>query len=67
MLALTAATYGQDPTPILIALGALAAAVFWRFALKIALALVIILLVVLFIHLVDDETALVEGLRRVFG
>jgi len=47
MLALAAAAHGQDPTQILIILAAIAAAIFWRALLKIALALVVILSVVL--------------------
>jgi len=47
MLALAAAAHGQDPTQILIILAAIAAAIFWRALLKIALALIVILSVVL--------------------
>jgi hypothetical protein len=47
MLALAAAAHGQDPTPILIILAAVAAALFWRVLFKIALALIVILSVVL--------------------
>ena len=47
MLALAAAAHGQDPTHTLIILAAIAAAVFWRALLKIALALIVILSVVL--------------------
>ena len=47
MLALAAAAHGQDPTQILIIIAAIAAAIFWRALLKIALALIVILSVVL--------------------
>jgi hypothetical protein len=47
MLALAAATHGQDPAQTLIILAAIAAAIFWRALLKIALALIVILFVVL--------------------
>ena len=47
MLALAAAAHGQDPTQTLIILAAIAAAVFWRALLKIALALIVILSVIL--------------------
>jgi len=47
MLALAAATHGQDPAQTLIILAAVAAAIFWRALLKIALALIVILFVVL--------------------
>jgi hypothetical protein len=47
MLALAAAAHGQDPAQILIILAAIAAAIFWRALLKIALALIVILFVVL--------------------
>ena len=68
MLALMAAAHGApDPTPILIILGALAAAVFWRTVFKFALALVIILILILLFHVVHDETALFEGFRQVVG
>jgi hypothetical protein len=47
MLALAAAAHGQDPAQILIILAAVAAAIFWRALLKLALALIVILFVVL--------------------
>jgi hypothetical protein len=47
MLALAAAVHGQDPAQTLIILAAIAAAIFWRALLKIALAVVVILSVVL--------------------
>ena len=47
MLALAAAAHGQDPAQTLIILAAIAAAIFWRALLKIALALIVILFVVL--------------------
>jgi hypothetical protein len=47
MLALAAAVHGQDPAQTLIILAAIAAAIFWRALLKIALAAVVILSVVL--------------------
>jgi hypothetical protein len=47
MLALAAATHGQDPAQTLIILAAVAAAILWRALLKIALALIVILFVVL--------------------
>ena len=47
MLALAAAAHGQDPAQTLIILAAVAAAIFWRALLKIALALIVILFVVL--------------------
>ena len=47
MLALAAAAHGQDPAQTLIILAAVAAAIFWRALLKIALALIVILSVVL--------------------
>ena len=47
MLALAAAAHGQDPAQTLIILAAIAAAIFWRALLKIALALVVILFVLL--------------------
>lgn len=66
MLALTtAAAHGQDPTQILIILAALAAAMFWRFLLKIALALVIILFAIVLTHVVHGETALFQAIRLV--
>jgi hypothetical protein len=68
MLALAAAAHGgADPTPVLVVLGALAAAAFWRTALKFAIALVIIVMIILFIHVAHDETAFFEGLRQVAG
>lgn len=68
MLALTtAAAHGQDPTQILIILAALAAAMFWRFLLKIALALVIIGFAILLIHVIHGETALFQDVRLVVG
>ena len=50
MLALAAAAHGQDPAQTLIILAAIAAAIFWRALLKIALALIVILFVVLLSH-----------------
>ena len=47
MLALAAAAHGQETAQTLIILAAIAAAIFWRALLKIALALVVILSVVL--------------------
>ena len=47
MLALAAAAHGQDPAQTLIIFAAIAAAIFWRALLKIALALVVILFVLL--------------------
>ena len=47
MLALAAAAHGQDPAQTLIILAAVAAAIFWRALLKIALALIVILSVVM--------------------
>jgi hypothetical protein len=47
MLALAAAAHGQDPAQTLIILAAVAAAIFWRALLKIALALIVILFVLL--------------------
>jgi len=68
MFALAAAAHGgTDPTPILVILAALAAAVFWRTVLKFAIALMIILVVILLIHVAHDGTALFEGLRQVAG
>jgi hypothetical protein len=47
MLALAAAAHGRDLTQTLIIFAAIAAAIFWRALLKIALAVVVILSVVL--------------------
>ena len=47
MLALAAATHGQDPAQTLIILAAVAAAIFWRALRKIALARIVIMFVVL--------------------
>ena len=47
MIALAAAAHGQDPAQTLIILAAVAAAIFWRALLKIALALIVVLFVVL--------------------
>jgi len=50
MLALAAAAHGQETAQTLIILAAIAAAIFWRTLLKIALALIVILFVVLLSH-----------------
>ncbi len=65
MLALAAAVHGQDPSEFLILLGAFVAAAFWRFLLKIALAVAIILFAILVIHVIHGETALLQDLRNV--
>jgi hypothetical protein len=49
MLALAAASHSQDPTLILTALAAVTAAVFWRFLLKVAIAVAVIAFAVLLI------------------
>jgi hypothetical protein len=64
MLALASAAHGQDPTQLLIIFGALVAAAFWRFVLKIALAIAIIAFAILVIHVIHGETALVADLSN---
>ena len=60
MLAVAAAAHGQDHTQILIILAAIALAMFWRAAIKIALALLVVAFVVV---LVKGDTTLIHGLR----
>jgi uncharacterized membrane protein len=64
MLALAAAAHGQDPSEFLIILGAFVAAIFWRFLLKIAVAVAVILFAILIIHVIHGETTLFQDLRN---
>ncbi|HLH82631.1 MAG TPA: hypothetical protein VKV38_05160 [Trebonia sp.] len=67
MLALTAAAHGQDPTQILVILAAIAAALFWRVLLKVALALVVILFAILLVRVFHGESVLFQDLRLMLG
>lgn len=60
MLAVAAAAHGQDHTQILIILAAIVLAMFWRAAIKIGLALLVVAFVVV---LVKGDTTLIHGLR----
>jgi hypothetical protein len=60
MLAVAAAAHGQDHTQILLILAAIALAMFWKAALKIGLALIVVGFVVV---LVKGDTTIIHGLR----
>jgi hypothetical protein len=61
MLALaTAAHSGQDPTEILIVIAAVAAAIFWRSLLRVALPVILVILAVL---LVTGTSAVIHDIR----
>jgi hypothetical protein len=60
MLAVAAAAHGQDHTQILLILAAIALAMFWKAALKLGLALIVIGFVVV---LVKGDTTILHGLR----
>jgi hypothetical protein len=60
MLAVAAAAHGQDHTQILLIFAAIALAMFWKAALKLGLALIVIGFVVV---LVKGDTTILHGLR----
>ena len=60
MLAVAAAAHGQDHTQILLILAAIALAMFWKAAIKLGLALIIVGFVVV---LVKGDTTILHGLR----
>jgi hypothetical protein len=60
MLAVAAAAHGQDHTQILLILAAIALAMFWKAALKLGLALIVVGFVVV---LVKGDTTILHGLR----
>jgi hypothetical protein len=60
MLAVAAAAHGLDHTKILLILAAIALAMFWKAAIKLGLALLVVGFVVV---LVKGDTTLIHGLR----
>ena len=60
MLAVAAAAHGQDHTQILLILAAIALAMFWKAAIKLGLALIVVGFVVV---LVKGDATLIHGLR----
>jgi hypothetical protein len=60
MLAVTAAAHGQDHTQILIILAAITLAMFWKAAIKLGLALIVVVFVVV---LFKGDTTLIHGLH----
>lgn len=60
MLAVAAAAHGQDHTQILLILAAIALAMFWKTAIKLGLALIVVGFVVV---LFKGDTTLIHGLR----
>ncbi len=63
MLAVAAAAHGQDHTQILIILATIALAMFWRAAIKIGLALLVVGFVMVF---VKGDATLIHDLRTLF-